>query len=104
MSDIYHLLAKNTPDFKNLTDDALAEFSDLYANGAFAIDSALTLIGNLAFYAANAEDYSNEDPRRDLLLVSHALRHLPGMAQAFSQSSDSANYVRAQRNKAGEQS
>ncbi|VUC76207.1 Uncharacterised protein [Raoultella terrigena] len=103
MSDIYHLLAKSTPDFKNFTDDVLAESSDLYANGAFAINSALTLIGNLALYAAKAEDYSNEDARRDLLLVSHALRHLPGMAQAFSQNSDAANYVRAQRNKAEEQ-
>ncbi|MGW8103053.1 hypothetical protein ACWGW2_04345, partial [Klebsiella pneumoniae] len=42
--------------------------------------------------------------RRDLILVSHALRHLPRMAQALNQSSDAADYVRTQRNNAGEQS
>lgn len=82
----------------------LNESSDLYSAGAFAINSALTLIGNLAFDAINAEDYSDEDARRDLILVSHALRHLPRMAQALNQSSDAADYVRTQRNKAGEQS
>ena len=101
MRDIYHQLVKSTPDFKNFTDEALAESSDLYSAGAFAINSALTLIGNLAFDATNAEDYSDEDARRDLIL---ALRHLPRMAQALNQSSDAADYVRTQRNNAGEQS
>ncbi|HCF8657738.1 hypothetical protein [Atlantibacter hermannii] len=99
MRDIYHLLCKSTPDFKNCKDETLAEDCDLYATGAFAINSALTLIGNLAFDATNAEDYSDEDARRDLVLVSHALRHLPRMAMALSQSSDAASYVRCERNK-----
>ena len=90
MRDIYHQLVKSTPDFKNFTDEALAESSDLYSAGAFD--------------ATNAEDYSDEDARRDLILVSHALRHLPRMAQALNQSSDAADYVRTQRNNAGEQS
>ena len=97
MRDIYHELVKSPPDFKGFTDEDLAKSSDLYADGAFAINSALTLIGNLALDATNAEDYSNEDARRDLLLVSHALRQLPRMAQALNQSSDTANYVRTQR-------
>lgn len=97
MREIYHQLVKSTPDFKNFTDDVLAESSDLYAAGAFAINSALTLIGNLALDATNSEDYADEDARRDLILVSHALRHLPRMAQALSQSSESADHVRAKR-------
>ncbi|HCL6056393.1 TPA: hypothetical protein N2O29_002111 [Citrobacter amalonaticus] len=101
MRDIYHQLVKSTPDFKNFTDHDLAESSDLYAAGAFAISSALTLIGNLALDATNAEDYADEDARRDLVLVSHVLRHLPRMAQALNQSSNSADYVRTQRNKGG---
>lgn len=101
MRDIYHQLVKSTPDFKNFTDQDLAESIDLYAAGAFAINSALTLIGNLALDATNAEDYADEDARRDLVLVSHVLRHLPRMAQALNQSSDSADYVRTQRNKGG---
>lgn len=101
MRDIYHELVKSTPDFKNFTDQDLAESIDLYAAGAFAINSALTLIGNLALDATNAEDYADEDARRDLVLVSHVLRHLPRMAQALNQSSDSADYVRTQRNKGG---
>lgn len=99
MRDIYHQIVKSTPDFKHFSDQDLAESSDLYAAGAFAINSALTLIGNLAFDATNAEDYSDEDARRDLVLISHALRHLPRMAQALNQNSDAADYVRTQRDK-----
>lgn len=97
MRDIYHELVKGTPDFKNFTDEDLDESSDVYASGAFAITSALTLIGNLALDATNAEDYADEDARRDLILVSHVLRHLPRMAQALNQSSESADHVRAKR-------
>ncbi|WFW92288.1 hypothetical protein NFJ87_02375 [Citrobacter freundii] len=97
MRDIYHELVKSTTDFKNFTDEDLAKSSDLYAAGAFAINSALTLIGNLALDATNSEDYADEDARRDLILVSHALRHLPRMAQALSQSSESADHVSAKR-------
>ena len=101
MRDIYHQLVKSTPDFKNFSDQDLAESSDLYAAGALAINSALTLIGNLALDATNAEDYADEDARRDLVLVSHVLRHLQRMAQALNQSSYSADYVRVQRNREG---
>lgn len=97
MRDIYHEIVKATTDFKNFTDEDLAESSDVYASGAFAITSALTLIGNLALDATNAEDYADEDARRDLILVSHVLRHLPRMAQALNQSSESADHVRAKR-------
>lgn len=97
MRDIYHELVKSTHYFKNFTDEDLAESSDVYASGAFAITSALTLIGNLALDATNAEDYADEDARRDLILVSHVLRHLPRMAQALNQSSESADHVRAKR-------
>lgn len=99
MRDIYHQLIKQSPEFKDLTDDDLSESIDLYASGAFAITSALTLIGNLALDATNAEEYSDEDARRDMILISHTLRHLPRMAQAFNQNSDAADYVRTQRNK-----
>lgn len=99
MRDIYHQLVKSSPDFKNHTDEDLIQSCDLYASGAFAINSALTLIGNLALDATNAEDYTDEDARRDLVLVSYTLRHLTRMALALSQSSDAAEYVRAKRNK-----
>ncbi|HCD1254049.1 TPA: hypothetical protein R4R97_003364 [Citrobacter freundii] len=97
MRDIYHELVKATTDFKNLTDEELAKSSDVYASGAFAITSALTLIGNLALDATDAEGYADEDARRDLILVSHVLQHLPRMAQALNQSSESADHVRAKR-------
>lgn len=99
MRDIYHLLTKDYPDFKNHTIEQLSEEADLYACGAFSINSALTLIGNLALDATNSEEYSDEDARRDLALVSAVLRNLPRMAMALSQSSDTASYVREKRNK-----
>lgn len=97
MRDIYHQLVKSSPDFKGLTDEDLAASSDLYASGAFAINSVLTLIGNLALDATDSEGYDDEDARRDLVLVSHALRYLPRMAQALNQNSETADYVRSLR-------
>lgn len=97
MRDIYHQIVKSSPDFERLTDEALSEASDLYASGAFAITSALTLIGNLSLDATNAEDYADSDARRDLILLSSVLRNLPRMGQALSQSSEAADYVRSQR-------
>lgn len=77
MGDIYHQLIKSSPEFENHTDESLAESADLYAAGASAITSALTLIGNLALNAVDSEDYSDEDARRDLILISYALLQLP---------------------------
>ncbi|HGF0770807.1 hypothetical protein ACK8QK_19405 [Citrobacter portucalensis] len=101
MRDLYHHLVKSSHDFKDLSNEDLVESSDIYAAGAFAINSALTLIGNLALDATAAEDYADDDARRDLILVSHVLRHLPRMALALSQSAEAADYVRTKRNKAG---
>lgn len=104
MPDIYHHLVKSSHDFNDLSNEDLVDSSDTYAAAAFAINSALTLIGNLALDATAAEDYENDDARRDLILVSHVLRCLPRMALALSQSSEAADYVRTKRNKMGGQS
>lgn len=103
MRDIYQLLVKGPREFKGLSDEELAESADVYAAGAFAIRSALTLIGNLAYDAASAEEYSGDDARRDLILVSHALRHLPELERALRNSSQSADGVRAATRIAGGQ-
>lgn len=100
MGDIYHQLIKSSPEFENHTDESLAESVDLYAAGASAITSALTLIGNLALNAVYSEDYSDEEARRDLILISYALLQLPRIEQAFNQNSATADYVRVQRRKA----
>lgn len=97
MRDIYHQIVKHGPDFKNHSDDDLVDSSDVYAAGVFAITSALTLIGNLTLDAVQSEGYSDEDARRDLVLLGDALRHLPRMAQALEQNSDTANYVLRKR-------
>lgn len=97
MSDIYHQLVKQAPDFEKVSDDDLIDSSDIYGSGVFAITSVLTLIGNLTVDALYAEGYTDEEARRDLTLVGDALRHLPRMAQAFAQNSDTANYVLKRR-------
>lgn len=102
MCDIYRELAKDIYYFKQLDDQALAESSDLYAVGALAISSALTLIGNLASDAVMAEGYSDENARRDLILVSHALSYLPEISRVFIQNSNTAEYVSNQRSEGGE--
>ncbi|WP_413499147.1 hypothetical protein [Buttiauxella gaviniae] len=97
MRDIYHQLVKHSPDFTRFSDDDLVECSDVCGDGAFAITSALTLIGNLTLDATNSEGYDDEDARRDLILLGNTLRHLPRIAQALEQSSNTANYVLRQR-------
>ena len=69
MPDIYHQLVKSSPDFKGVSDEDLAAASDLYASGAFAINSVLTLIGHLALDATDSENYSDEDARRRLCRI-----------------------------------
>lgn len=97
MSDIYHQLVKQHPDFEKLSDDDLVVAGDTYGNGSFAITSALTLIGNLTVDALYADGYTDEDARRDLSLVGDALRHLPGMVKAFEQNSDTVRFVLRKR-------
>lgn len=97
MSDIFHQLVKRAPDFEDLSEEELSEASDLYAAGAFAINSALTLIGNLAHGSATSEEYADEDASRDLVLVSHVLRYFPRMARALNRNSDLADYFLQQR-------
>jgi hypothetical protein len=96
MRDIYHQLLKHSPDFER----DLTECRDQLGDGVFAITSALTLIGNLVLDATDSEGGSNEDARRDLVLMGNASRHLPRMAQALEQSANTAHYVLNQRREA----
>lgn len=97
MSDIYHQVIKHSPDFERFSDDDLVTASDTYGSGAYAITSVLTLIGNLTVDALYAEGYTDKYARRDLDLIGTALRHLPGMAQAFEQNHDTAHFVLRKR-------
>lgn len=102
MHDIYHLLAKSYPEFRHLSDAELAESADTYPGAGFAINSALTLIGNLALDATESEGYGGDDALRDMNLISNALRHLPRMMMALNHCSQSAEYVRMDRKKKAE--
>jgi hypothetical protein len=97
MRDIYHQLVKLNPDFREHSDDALIECTDICGEAVRGITSALTLIGNLTLDATSSEDYSDEDAKRDLMLLGNTLRCLPRMAQALDQSANTANYVLRQR-------
>ena len=104
MHDIYHLLAKSYPEFKHLSDDDLDDSADTDAGASFAINCALTLIGNLALDAQESEGYSGDDALRDMGHISSVLRHLPRMMQALNQCSQSAEYVRMDRRMTGAKS
>ncbi len=103
MHDIYHFLAKRYPEFKNLSDEDLDESADIYSGASFAINCALTLIGNLALDAQESEGYGGDDALRDMNLISNALRHLPRMMMALNYCSQSAEYVRMDRKRKGGQ-
>lgn len=93
MRDIYHQIVMIPPDFANHSDEDLIECVNSYEEALLSITSALTLIGNLTLDATANKDYSNEDARRDLMLLGDTLRNLPRISQAIWQSSDSASYV-----------
>ena len=97
MRDIYHQLVKHAPDFKKHSDDELIEASDVCGEAARAITNTLTLIGNLTLEATLGEEYSNENARRDLLLLGDTLRNLPRLAEAMEQNSCTANFVLRKR-------
>ncbi|HAT2328539.1 hypothetical protein ACFMPF_10520 [Citrobacter sp. S5] len=97
MRDIYHQLVKHSPDFKSYSDDDLIETADVCAETARAIANTLTLIGNLALEATLGEECSNENARRDLMLLGDTLRNLPRLAEAMEQNSCTANFVLRKR-------
>jgi hypothetical protein len=97
MRDIYHHLVAHSPELTNHSDEYLNDYSSHCSESARAIVSALKLVGNLVLDASDNENYSDEDARHDLLLVSDVLRHLPRLAQALEQNSYTAEYVLRQR-------
>ena len=48
-------------------------------------------------HASLSEEYSDENARRDMLLMSHALRNLPRIAEAMEQNSHTAKFALKQR-------
>ncbi|EMD1657073.1 hypothetical protein RI820_000700 [Pluralibacter gergoviae] len=97
MRDIYHELVKHETDFKTHDKDDLIAAVDIYASASRSICSVLTLIGNLTLDAMESEGYDNEDAARDLMLVGDALRHLPRLAAALEQCSDTAHFTLRKR-------
>lgn len=93
MRDIYHQIVMITPDFANHTEEDLVDCVNSCEEAVLGITSALTLIGNLTLDATANEDYSNENARRDLMLLGDTLRNLPRISQAIGQSADTASYV-----------
>ncbi len=93
MHDIYHQLVRHAPDFRNFSDEDLLEHCDICVEASRTINHTLTLIGNLMLEASQCEDYSDENAKRDLMLVGDTLRTLPRMAEALEQNSDTATYV-----------
>ncbi|HBX8097999.1 TPA: hypothetical protein MIH24_00670 [Klebsiella pneumoniae] len=97
MRDIYHQVVMHAPDFRRHSDEALAEVSDVCGEAAHAVSNTLTLIGNLMLEASLSEEYSNENARRDMMLLGDTLRNLPRLAEALEQNSCTANFVLRQR-------
>lgn len=97
MCDIYHHLVKHAPDFRRHSDNDLSEVSDVCGEAARAVSNTLTLIGNLMLEASLSEEYSNENARRDMMLLGDTLRNLPRLAEALEQNSRTASFVLRQR-------
>lgn len=97
MRDIYHYLVKNTPDFINNSDEDLSDAANAYEIAAHAITRTISLLGNLMLHASLSEEYSDENARRDMLLMSHALCNLPRIAEAMEQNSHTAKFALKQR-------
>ncbi|NIF02116.1 hypothetical protein F3J38_18960 [Pantoea sp. Acro-805] len=96
MADIYHALIKHT--LAEVPTESLQEYGDNCHSAVMAINSALSLIGNLTFEASQSEDYPDTDAKRDLFLVGSVLRNLPRIAQALEHNSGLVEHEMRVRN------
>lgn len=87
----------HAPDFRRYSDEALTQVSDVCGEAARAISNTLALIGNLTLEASQSDEYSDQNARRDLMLLGETLRNLPRLAEALEQNSCTANFVLRQR-------
>ncbi|MEL4203028.1 hypothetical protein C9E85_04175 [Plesiomonas shigelloides] len=101
--DIYHYLVKQAPEFAGNTDEELNDAIAMYENTAYALGRTINLLGNLTLEAALSEEYSGENARRDMLMLSHALCNLPRIAEALEQNSHTARHVLKERQAGGVQ-
>lgn len=100
MRDIYHLLTRT--DYKELSNNDLELASDTYDAAAMAINSALSLIGNLVLEAEASDAYSGDEAKRDLYLTGLVMRHLPRLYQALTFNADLARHEQTKRVSKGE--
>ncbi|MCL6363756.1 hypothetical protein EXT60_05830 [Pectobacterium carotovorum subsp. carotovorum] len=100
MHDIYQALTTDERRLNNYDDQELVMYRETCHDAAFAINSALRVIGNLTLEANESDEYDDADARRDLLLIGAALRHLPSMAMALTYNADYSGYVMDKRKEA----
>lgn len=101
--DIYHYLVKQAPEFAGNSDEDLTDAINAYETAVHAIGKTINLLGNLTLEAALSEEYSGDNARRDMLMLSHALSNLPRIAEALEQNSHTARYVLKERQAGGVQ-
>ncbi|MER2966537.1 hypothetical protein [Serratia ureilytica] len=95
MDDIYNALLNF--ELEKKLDADLKAYSNTCGDAAHGIFCALRLIGNMTLMANANEEYAAEEAKKDLFLLGAVLQHLPRMAEALQQNSESADFVLRKR-------
>lgn len=90
MSNIEQLLSRC--DFGKENDETLTDIR-MHSEGAYeGIMSGLGTVGNIAFWACDNKNYTDEMAREDLRNLGEMLMFLPGIASALKFNADEADF------------
>lgn len=90
MSRIEQLLSRC--DLSKEDDETLTQIRMHSAAAYDGIMSGLGSVGNIAFWACNNKDYTDDMAREDLHNLGEMLMYLPGIAQALKFNADEADF------------
>ncbi|PHM73510.1 hypothetical protein [Xenorhabdus kozodoii] len=90
MSDIYNHLVRN-----NFSAMSIEELKDLRKNSEGALSgvmAAMSVMGELAFWSTDNENYADCQARDDLRRIGEALMYLPRIAEALNDTEQTAQF------------
>ncbi|PHM29054.1 hypothetical protein [Xenorhabdus innexi] len=90
MSDIYNHLVRN--NFSAMSTEELKDLRKHSCGAHSGVMAAMSAIGELAFWSAENESYSNEQSRDDLRRIGEALMYLPQIAEALNDTAQHAQF------------
>lgn len=90
MTDIYNHLARC--DFSQMDSKTLSEVRNQSEDAFNGIMAGIHGMGNMAFWATDSENYSDDLAAKDLRSLGEALMYLPRIAAALNDNAQNAQF------------